>query len=215
MADVISRDVAPVATSTRPLWHALAALAAILPAAGAAFATRGVINTFSGMAETGSGGIGTAAMGMYEANRPLVAAAALAAALACGLAVVLRRKPGAFPGLMLSLAPLLACVPALLLWMTESYVLDVLAGSVTGSIADASQRISTLVTASFGSAVVVILVVIAAFAVSLARLARPKSASALPPVAVWAVMAVLLAGLAILFYVRSSYLYQAALTGQL
>lgn len=212
MADPISRDVAPAATSTRPLWHALAALAAILPAAGAAFATRGVINTFSGMAETGSGGVGTAAIGMYEANRPLIVAAALAAALACCLAVVVRRKPGAFPGLLLSLAPLLACVPALHLWMTESYVLDVLAGGVTGSVADASQHISQLVTASFGAAVVVIPVVMAAFAVSLAR---PKSTSALPPVAVWAVMAALLAGLAILFYVRSSYLYQAALTGQL
>src|SRR5688572_8921410 len=68
-------------SSKRPLWYSLAALAAILPAMGTALAVRGVIKVFEGMARTGSGGVGTVAIGLYEANWPLIIAAALAAVL--------------------------------------------------------------------------------------------------------------------------------------
>jgi hypothetical protein len=200
-------------SSMRPLWHSIAAFAAILPAIGAALAVRGVIKAFERMAETGSGGVGTAAIGMYEANRPLIIAAAVAAALAGWLAATVLRKPRAFPGLLLSLTPVLGCIPALLLWMVESLILKVIAPDAAGSVADVSQRIGNLLTASFMGAMIVIAIVIAIFAVSLAR---PRSTdSALPPVAVWGALSVLLIGLAAAFYMRSSYLYQVALTGQL
>lgn len=200
-------------SSKRPLWNSIAALAALLPAIGTALAVRGVIKVFEGMAQTGSGGIGTAAVGLYESNRPLVIAAALAAALAGGFAVIVLRNPRAFPGLLLSLAPVLGCVPALLLWMLESLTLEVLDPGATGSVADVSQRIAGLVTASFAGAVAVILIVTGIFALSLAR---PRSTEpALPPAAIWAVMSVLLLGLAAAFYMRSSYLYQVGQTGQL
>jgi hypothetical protein len=206
----------PVESSKRPLWNSVAALAAILPAAGAALAVRGVINVFQGMAQTGSGGVGTVAIGLYEANRPLIAAAVAAAILAGCLTVAVLRKPRAFPGLLLSLAPVLACVPALLLWILESFTLAVIDPAATGSaasIGETSQRMSNLVIASFGAAIVVIPIVIVAFAISLAR---PRSTdSALPPAAVWAAMTVLLLGLAVAFYMRSSYLYQVGMTGQL
>jgi hypothetical protein len=206
----------PAESSMRPLWHALAALASILPAAGGALATRGVINAFEGMALTGAGGVGTVSVGLYEANRPLLFAATAAAALAGCLAVVLVRRPQAFPGLLLSLAPVLACVPALLLWTAESFVLKVIAPGVEGTVSDASDastRLAGLLIASFGIALVVIVLVMAVFAISLAR---PRSANpALPPAAVWAAMTVLLTIVVLAFYLRSSYLYQVGLTGQL
>ena len=200
-------------TSGRPLWHIAAAFAAVLPAAGAALATLGVINAFRGIAETGSGGIGTASAGIYEANRPLILAAVAAAALAGWLAARVLRKPQASPGLLLSLVPLLACAPALLLWITEGFVISVLAGEATGPVAEVSQRLAILLIASFGSAVLLIAVAFAALGISLAR-PRPGSAgSALRPAIVWAATAVLLLGIAALFYARSSFLHEAALTG--
>ena len=200
-----------VETSKHPLWHIVAAFAAVLPAAGPVLATRGVIHAFRGMAETGSGGIGAVSMGMYEANRPLIVAALAAAVLAGSLAVVVLRKPQAFPGLALSLVPLLACVPALLLWFTEGFIVDVLAGDETGPVGEISQRVATLLIASAGGAVLLIAVAFAALGISLAR---PRSGDpALPPVAVWTAMAVLLLGLAVLFYVRASFFYKAAFTG--
>ena len=216
MAEAEIRSGTPTTSAERtirPLWQTLAALASVLPAAGAALAVRGVIRTFEGMALTGSGGVGTTAMGLYEANRPLLVAAAAAAILAGWLAAVVLRKPREFPGLLLSLGPVLACVPALLLWMLESFILGVIDPGATGSVADASRRASMLLTASFGSAIVVIAIVVSIFALSLAR-PRPRD-SALPPVAVWAAMTVLLLGIAVAFYMRSSYLYQVAMTGQL
>ncbi len=202
--------------SKSPLWYSIAALAAILPAIGTAVATRGVINAFRGIALTGSGGVGTVSVGLYEANRPLIVAAVAAAALAGWLAVVVLRKPQAFPGLPLSLAPLLALVPAFFLWMVESSILEVIDPNATGSatdVADVSQRLARLVTASFGGAIAVIAIAIVVFVVSLTR-SRPTD-SALPPVAVWAAVTVLLIGLAAAFYMRSSYLYQVGQTGQL
>ena len=206
----------PAESSNRLLWRALAALAAVLPAAGAALAVRGVMNVFQGMALTGSGGVGAVSAGLYEANRPLIVAAVAAAILAGWLTVAVLRNPRSFPGLPLSFAPVLACVPALLLWMVESFTLAVIDPHATGSaasIGEESQRLSTLVIASFGSAVAVVLIVSAIFAVSLAR---PRSRdSSLPPAAVWAAMTVLLLGLAVAFYMRSSYLHQVGMTGQL
>ena len=204
-------------SSKHPLWYSLAALAAILPAIGTALAVRGVIKVFEGMAQTGSGGVGTVAIGLYEANWPLIIAVALAAILAGGLAVTVLRNPPAFPGLLLSLAPVLGCAPALVLWKVESLTLEVIDPSSTagmGSVADVSQHISRLVIASFGGSAAVIFIVIGIFAFSLAR--RPRSTdSPLPPVAVWAVMTLLLLGLAATFYMRSAYLYQVGQTGQL
>jgi hypothetical protein len=197
-------------------WRALAALAAVLPAAGVVLAVRGVTNVFQGIAQTGSGGVGTVADGLYEANRPLIVAAAVAVLLAGWLTVAVLRKPWAFPGLPLSFAPAVACVPAVLLWMLESFILAVIDPRATGSaasIGDESQRLSNLVLASFLSAIVVILVVSAIFVASLVR-PRPRD-FALPPAAVWAAMTVLLLGLAIAFYMRSSYFHQVGMTGQL
>jgi hypothetical protein len=206
--------------SKSSLWYSIAALAAILPAIGTAVATRGVINAFRGIALTGSGGVGTVSVGLYEANRPLIVAAVAAAALAAWLAVVVLRKPQAFPGLPLSLAPLLALVPAFFLWMVESSILEVIDPNATGGsatdVADVSQRLARLVTASFGGAIAVIAIAIVLFVVSLTR-SRPTDSALppLPPAAVWATVTVLLIGLAAAFYMRSSYLYQVGQTGQL
>ncbi len=202
--------------SKSPLWYYIAALAAILPAIGTAAALRGVINAFQEMTMTGSGGIGSAVAGMYEANRLLIVAAIAAAALAGWLAVTVLRKPQAFPGLLLSLAPVLGCVPAFFLWMVESTLLEVLGTGRSTNIAEVSPRFAGLVVASFGGAIAVSAIVIVIFVVSLTRLTRPRPTdSALPPAAVWATVTVLLIGLAAAFYMRSSYLYQVGQTGQL
>lgn len=208
---------APAGGSERLPWYAIATLTAVLPAAGAGMAIRGVVNTFRGMAVTGSGGNATIAVGLYESNRPLIAAAVVAAALAAWLWIAVVRRPEraeVFPGLLFSLAPVLACIPAVILWITESFALQVLRGVATGSIGEISQRMATLVTTGFAAAILIIPLVIAAFAIALAR-PRPRTRPDLPPAAIWAAVTVLLAVVAIAFYLRTSYLREVAITGQL
>lgn len=200
------------ASSERLPWHALATLAALLPAVGAELAAQGVMDVFRGMAITGSGGLGTTLVGMSEANRPLLFTTVVAAALAAWLAVAVIRRPqraAAFPGLLLSLAPLLACVPALLLWRTERVIMEVL-GAETGPVGDASQRVANLLITSAGAPIVIIPIVFAVFAIALAR-RRPRSEPGLPPAAVWAAVTAILLGLAAALYTHSSQMFQAAL----
>ena len=209
---------APTSSERLP-WYALATLAALLPAVGAELAVQRVTDVFRGMAITGSGGLGSTFMGISEANHPLLFTTVAAAVLSAWLGIAVIRKPqraAVYPGLLFSLAPLLACVPALLLWVTESSMLHVLQDQDTraSTIGDTSQRIANLVIATAGAPAVIIPIVLAALAVALAR-RRPRTEPGLPPAVFWAAVTVVLLGIAAAFYVRSSNLSQAAFAGHL
>src|SRR4051812_45602090 len=85
--------ITPAPSSDGLKWRLLSVVAAILPGFGAAYASRGVLNVFRGMALTGSGGVGTVSIGLYEANQPLIVAGIAAAVFSAALAVMVARKP--------------------------------------------------------------------------------------------------------------------------
>jgi len=209
-----------MSTSHFAKWRTTAALVIILPAAGAAFGARSVMNAFRDMSLAGRGGIGAVAPAIYEAH-PLLIATALAAALIAGaMAVALARKPyraAEFPGLRFSfLVLVLACAPALLLWIAESYPLDFLAGRITGSnIAEAARHLENLLMGTMGLAITAIGIAVIVWRLSLkvSRTGHEVRPSRL--VTVWAGAAILLVCLAAAFTMRSSYLMDAALRGSL
>jgi hypothetical protein len=198
-------------------WPAAAALVAILPAAAAAYGARCVIKNFEDLALTGSGGVGTVAQGHAESNLLMIAAALVAALLAGFLAFAVAGKPAraaAFPAVWFSLlVPVLAWVPALLLWLAESYSLNVAGNGpgAAGSIADAAQHLSNLLMGSVGAGIAVIAFAVGAFALSRTGTGRDARSCAMA----WVGAAVLLLGLAALFYMRSSYLQEVAMRGSL
>jgi hypothetical protein len=209
-----------VAVSTKSglgKWRAAAALAAILPAAGAGYGARCVIRNFEDLALTASGGVGTVAQGHAESNLLLIAAALVAALLAGFLAFAVARKPAraaAFPAVWFSLlVPVLAWVPALLLWSAESYSLNIAGNGpgATGSIAEASQHLANLLMGTAGAALAAIAFAVGTFALSRTGTGRDARSCAMA----WAGAAALLLGLAVLFYMRSSYLQEVAMRGSL
>ena len=214
-ASAPSQEPAP---EHRILWTVLAALAGILPTFGVTYAARFIIKMFQSMAAVGSGGIGTVAIGLYEANRPLIVAAIAATLLAGSAAIVLLVRPrsgGAFPGLLLSaLVPVAACVPAFLLWRVEAFTIDIVADRITLPVATASTRLSTLLLASLFVSLALSGLLVLGSIISLVR-SRPKAASPRILGVVWVVVTLLLAVVAVSFYVRSSYLYDVGMRGSL
>ena len=192
-------------------WRAAASLAAILPAAGAAYGALSLFRAFGEMARAGVGGVSPVTTVLYQANPPLIAATLLAAVIAGSLAVSAARHPeraATLPGLPFLLISALACAPALLLWITESFPLDFLAGRVTGGVQETSQHLQNLLYGTTAAAVVVIVCALVAWARS--RGSRPMSS----PV-VWAGAAFLWLGLAVAFGARTIYLVEAAARGSL
>ena len=190
-------------------WRAAASLAAILPAAGAAYGALSLFHAFGEMARAGVGGVGPVTTVLYQANPPLIAAALLAAVIAGSLAVAAAHHPeraAALPGLPFFLISALACAPALLLWITESFPLDFLGGRVTGSMMETSQHLQNLLYSTTAAAIVVVVFALVAWARS--RVSRPVSS----PV-VWAGAAFLWLGLAVAFGARTAYLVEAAARG--
>jgi len=190
-------------------WRAAASLVAILPAAGAAYGALSLFHAFGEMARAGVGGVGPVTTVLYQANPPLIAAVLLAAVIAGSLAVAVARHPeraAALPGLPFFLISALACAPALLLWITESFPLDFLAGRVVGGVQETSQHLQNLLYGTTTAAVVVIVCALVAWARS--RAPRPVS-NAL----VWGGAAFLWLGLAVAFGARTVYLVEAAARG--
>jgi len=200
-------------------WRVAACLVTFLPAAGAAYGAWSVIQIFRAMALVGSGGIGAVSMGLLEANQLLIAALVAGAVIAGFLAVALATRPAraaAFPGLLFSLlVTVLPCVPVLLLRAAESFLFDIVfvaTSRVTGSISDASQHLANLLIGTILSAAAVAgLALVASLMTPIWRASHDARGG--PRVAVWVGAAILLLGLAALFYAHSSYLHDVALRG--
>jgi hypothetical protein len=169
------------------------------------------------MALVGSGGVGAVSAGLSEGLPSVVAALVLGGLIAGFLAVALGTKPTrgtAFPGLLFSLlVTVLGCVPVLLLWAVESFTFDVIANRVSGSVNDASQHLATLLIGTFLSAIASACLALAASTIP--PIWRGRDARIGPRVAVWAGAAILLLGLAVLFYLRFSYLRDVAIRGHI
>jgi len=197
-------------------WRAVACLVAVLPAAGAAFGALSVYQIFRAMALVGSGGVGALAAGFSEVNQPFMGTL-VAGVIAGFLAVALATRPvraAAFPGLLFSLLVTVSgCVPVLFFWTVESFSFDVVANRVTGSVSDASQHLANLLLGTVVSAIAAVCLAVAASIIP--AIWRGHDARGGPRIAVWVGAAILLLGLAVLFYVHSSYLHDVALRGHL
>jgi glucan phosphoethanolaminetransferase (alkaline phosphatase superfamily) len=198
-------------TSHPGKWRAAASLVAVLPALGAAWAAFSIFNAFGEMARDGVGGVGPVATLLYQANPPLIAAALLAAVIAGSLAFTAARHPdraAALPGLPFFLISVLACAPALLLWTTESFPLDFLAGRVTGTMMETMQHLQNLLFSTAAAAVVVIICALVAWA-------RSRGSRQVSRAMIWGGAALLWLGLAVAFGMRTAYLVEAAARGSL
>jgi hypothetical protein len=204
LGEIVAED--RPSTSQPGTWRAAASLAALLPAAAAAYGALSIFRAFEEMAREGAGGMVPVAKALYPANLPLLLASLLAMVLAAMLARTAQRHPERaddLPGLPFFLISVLAGIPVLLLWITESYPLDFLAGRVTGTIMEVSQRLQTLLFSTAAAALVVVVCALVAWARS--RTSRP-----VPRVAIWAGAALLWLGVTVAFAVRTVYLVEAA-----
>lgn len=110
-----------------------------------------------------------------------------------------------------------AWVPALLLWRVEGITVDLICNRMTGSAAEGaevSQHIAILLIATAGLGFVVPGLLLIAALISRLFPSRPEDA---PPVRArvitWIGLAILAAGIATAFFVRSSALHDLALRG--
>ncbi len=198
-------------------WRLLSVVAAILPGFGAAYASRRVIGVFEELA-TGSGGVGSVFMGLYESNRPVIMAGVAATVFSTAIALMVARKaerawvlPGPIFSVLIALA---SCVPALLLWNAESFTIKVICNQVTGPAADASQYISTLLIATVACGFWLPLLLVVAASISRLFPPRPQTAASVRVrILTWAFLAILAAGITTAFFVRSSAFHEAAQVG--
>jgi hypothetical protein len=109
-----------------------------------------------------------------------------------------------------------ASLPSFLLWSAESFLLSVLADTITTSVADASTHLSRLLIAAAALGLVVLPLAVAATIFLSLRVRRsPPMQRGRLQATTWLLIAVLLGTLAGCFYLRSTRLYDAAITGSL
>jgi len=200
-------------------WQIPLLAASILPALAAALGAIRVINVFR-LAEAGSGGIGAFSMGLYQANKPLVASlAAASVVLLLAATVQFTHAAQQLQPLKLFVCAVLAALgslPSILLWIAESFSLSVVSDALAGKAADASAHLSRLLiaTAALGLVIPPIAVVVTIF---LSRVAHSRSSvqRGRLQATIWLLVAVILATMAGCFYVRSARLCDAAIAGSL
>jgi hypothetical protein len=201
----------------RVLWRSLAALAGVLPAAGAAYATRAILELFKGISDTGSSGIGMVSAGLSAANRPVLVAFTAAALFAAVLSIAWSFKPAKsrdFPDVLLSALVLIAAgISFLLLWRTESLFIAITADRITMTVSEASTQMAYLLIAGFFGPLLLCGLLLLGTAISMV-VARPLVAAPLRlNAALWIAITLLLVAMALSFYARASYLEEAALRG--
>jgi len=183
-----------------------ASLVAALPVLTTIYAAYGVTALFRSMTDAESASASRVLGGLHFFNRPLIIALAVSALLAFATAVVLAIKPklrAASVGLPFSFGvPILATLPAVFLWITETTTMDVLTGKVTESPASVAQTISTLLFVALGSSLLMQGVIFVCAIVSLCIPVRKRTdpLSSRRPFA-WAVSGMLLLVFATAYFV--------------
>lgn len=187
-----------VSIAARIILAGLASLVAIIPALTAAFTAFRVSRLYAGMRNAEDTGQVYITSNLDLFNTPLVIALGASALLAFAIALILAVDPKrrlAAVGLPLSIGiPLIAALPAMLLWSVETTTLDILSGRVqSGSVEEIAQRIAMLL---MGSMVLGVLAAGITFVCSLVSLFIPVSrrtdAFSLRRAFVWAVTGMLL-----------------------
>ena len=187
-----------VSIASRILFAGFASLVAIIPALTAAFTAFRVTRFYASMTSAEHTGRAYVTSSLDLFNTPMVVALGIAALLAFIIALVLAVEPKrqlASVGVPFSIGiPLVASIPALLLWSVETTTLDLLSGKlIGGSVEEVAQRISLLLMAAM---VWGLLAVGVTFACSVVSLCIPVSKRTDPlslrRAFVWAVTGVLL-----------------------
>jgi hypothetical protein len=185
------------------------------PALAAALAARRVTNAFGSLAEVGGSASEVVSLGLYQANRPLVAAIALSGLITLGFGVVQfagsRRRLTSTWLLLAAMLTGVALLPSLFLWSAESITTAVVIDQVGGSSERAAERLAALLKAStVGGFVIAPL----AFTFTLiAGRVTPRSGPSRLQGLTWLLAGAALALLAVLFHLRSASLVDTAMSG--
>lgn len=200
-------------------WELPLLICCIAPTVTAAHSAKRVIDNFQRLAEIG-GGVGTASIGLYEANRPITIVLVATALLVLAITVVQMAagsKPIPLPRFAgLAMIAAAGIIPALLLWSAESLSIAVLTGTSTGGVDETAVRLSRLLLASCFSGLAGPLLAAAALVIA-SRLPEPTTSrgASRAVASSWLVIAIAFGALACAFLFRNASLYQAALTGSL
>jgi hypothetical protein len=184
--------------AARILFAGLASLVAVIPALIAAFTAFRVSRLFAGMKNAETAGSEYITSNLDLLNTPLVIALGVSALLAFVIALILAVDPKrrlAAVGLPFSIGiPLIAALPALLLWSVETTTLDILSGNLTGGpVHEVAQRIAVLLMGAMAAGAFALGITFVCSLVSLfIPVSRRTDALSLRRAFVWAVTGVLL-----------------------
>ena len=187
-----------VSIASRILFAGLASLVAIIPALTAAFTAFRVTRFYASMTSAEHTGRAYVTSSLDLFNTPMVVALGIAALLAFIIALILAVEPKrqlASVGVPFSIGiPVVASIPALLLWSVETTTLDLLSGKlVGGSVEEVAQRISLLLMAAMVWGLLAVGVTCACAVVSLfIPVSKRTDPLSLRRAFVWAVIGVLL-----------------------
>jgi hypothetical protein len=187
-----------VSIASRIVAAGLASIVAVIPALTAAVTAYRVTRLYAGMKNAETAGAEYITSGLDLFNTPLVIALGISALLAFVIALILAVDPKrrlAAVGLPFSIGiPLIAAMPALLLWSVETTSLEIMSGRImSGSVEEIAAKISLLLMGAMVSGVFTVGI---AFVCSIVSLILPVSRRtdplALSRAFVWAVTGVLL-----------------------
>lgn len=203
---------------TSPLaWSLVGTLVTLIPAAGAVYGARTTLAAFEAMARyqgpygNRHGGTQAVAETLLHANAPLLWAAIVGTALAVGRSLAARRVALGPAGLQ----ELLACVaglPAVLVYLGESAVLNGLSGGPGASVAGATEHLTTLLWCAIALGSTTGLLGVSAL--GLKRSSPAAGERVTSSAALWALAAALMCSVAGAFALRSAHLHAAVLAGQ-
>ena len=144
-----SSEPLDVSFGARILFTAWAGIVAAIPAFTTGYCGLAITNVFRGMTNAETASSTVVFNSMHSFNRPVVITLAISALLSFGMALVLAINPRArlaAVGLPFSIAvPIIAALPAVVLWFGETTTLDVLTGKMTHApVQETAQTISNL-----------------------------------------------------------------------
>lgn len=138
-----------VSFAARILWCVWASMVSVIPALAAAYTALQITRFFRSLKNAENATTFSVLAQLHTLNTPMVIALGVSAFLALAFAFVVAIKPKlrlASVGLPLSIGvPLLAAMPALLLWVAETTIIDVFSGKpAQTTIASTAQTVSLL-----------------------------------------------------------------------
>lgn len=202
-----SAQQANVSLVERVFYAAWAAVVALIPAIATIYSAYQITNLFRNIRNAETDGATYILTHLHMYNQPLVIALVVAALLAFGVALALAtsdKRRWASVGLPFSVGlPILAALPAVLLWWAETTTLDVITNKyIHTPPAVVAQQISMLLFSALALAMLMQGAIVLCAIVSLCIPARRRQEPTAPRRAfIWAVTAVLLLAFALAYYV--------------